>query len=109
MPRSTADLTAPRWLAALRLATALDGFLSLFFLLEMGREQTRCPSVLGKAPCRSEARAKSVQSLESRRARLTPDRRRPCSGLRSPLPLLTKWKSGPRVSTLPLVWAAEVM
>jgi hypothetical protein len=25
------------------------------------------------------------------------------------LPLLTKWKSGPRVSALPLVLAAEVM
>ena len=52
---------------------------------------------------------KSIQSCESRRAKVDARLRTAMQRLKVALPLLTNWKSDPRVSTLPLVLAAEVM
>lgn len=50
-----------------------------------------------------------LQSLESGRAKVDAGPTTAMQRLAVALPLLTKWKSDPRVSTLPLVLAAEVM
>jgi hypothetical protein len=50
-----------------------------------------------------------LQSLESRRAKADAGPPTTMQRLAVALPFPTKWKSGPWVSTLPLVLAAEVM
>jgi len=50
-----------------------------------------------------------LQSLESRRAKGDAGPTTAMQRLAVALPLLTKWKSDPRLSTFPLVLAAEVM